>query len=218
MRTTGWHLHAIVCVLSASMMLSSCRGKRAATPGAPVNVGYRESGIASWYGPPYHGRATASGEIYDMNQLTAAHRRLPFGLTARITNLDNQRTVDVQINDRGPFVKGRILDLSRAAAERLDMLRSGLAQVRLEVIRLASAPRHSWQAGAFRDPARANALASRLTQNRCPNTRVVTSVDPNGVSLYKVLVGESERASDLESFRRCLASDAPDARIVRENE
>jgi rare lipoprotein A len=92
-----------------------------------------EEGLASWYGEPYHGRATASGTRYDMWEMTAAHRTLPFGTRVHVVNLDNGRTADVTINDRGPFVAGRILDLSRAAAEALGAVGPGVIPVRLEV-------------------------------------------------------------------------------------
>ncbi len=96
--------------------------------------GFREQGIASWYGKPYHGRITASGEKYDMGQLTAAHKTLPFGVTVRVTRLDNGRQVKVRITDRGPFVDGRIIDLSKAAAKKLDMVQDGIARVRIEIV------------------------------------------------------------------------------------
>jgi rare lipoprotein A len=93
-------------------------------------------GHASWYGPGFHGKKTASGVIFDQTEFTAAHRNLPLGSTVRVTNLDNQRSVNVEINDRGPFVDGRIIDLSRAAAGALGMLDDGLALVRIEVLSL----------------------------------------------------------------------------------
>lgn len=98
----------------------------------PQPVPYIESGLASWYGPGFHGRLTANGEIYDMYDLTAAHRALPFGTTLRVTDLLSGRSVVVRINDRGPFIGRRVLDLSFAAAERLGMLHDGLAGVRIE--------------------------------------------------------------------------------------
>lgn len=91
-------------------------------------------GVASWYGAEFHGRTTSSGEIYDMHAFTAAHRTLPFGSRVRVTNARNGRQVVVRINDRGPFVKGRIIDLSRAAATLLGMLDDGTAPVRLELL------------------------------------------------------------------------------------
>ncbi|WP_243389780.1 septal ring lytic transglycosylase RlpA family protein [Arboricoccus pini] len=96
------------------------------------NDGFSQVGKASWYGPGLHGRQTASGDSFDQNALTAAHRRLPLGSTVMVTNLQNGRSVTVLINDRGPFVPGRVIDLSRAAARDLGMTRSGVARVRIE--------------------------------------------------------------------------------------
>ncbi|MGP9824215.1 septal ring lytic transglycosylase RlpA family protein [Ectopseudomonas khazarica] len=96
--------------------------------------GGSETGKASYYGQAHHGKRTASGERFDQHALTAAHRTLPFGTRVRVTNLNNERSVVVRINDRGPFVRGRIIDLSRAAAERLDMLRAGVVPVRLQAL------------------------------------------------------------------------------------
>jgi len=93
-----------------------------------------QTGEASWYGEPHHGRTTASGEIYDMNQLTAAHRTLPLGTRVLVTNLKNGRAVEVRINDRGPSVEGRIIDLSFAAAKELGAVPSGTIPVRIRVI------------------------------------------------------------------------------------
>lgn len=90
--------------------------------------------VASWYGHPYHGRRTANGEVYDMNLLTAAHRTWPFNTLVRVTHLANKRSVLVRINDRGPFVAGREIDLSREAARRLDMIEEGTARVRLQIL------------------------------------------------------------------------------------
>jgi rare lipoprotein A len=95
-----------------------------------------EVGTASWYGPRFHGRPTASGERFDQDALTAAHKQLPLGTIARVTNLANGRQVVVEINDRGPFKGRRVIDLSRAAAHRLNMAESGLARVRIDVLRM----------------------------------------------------------------------------------
>lgn len=109
----------------------------AALPPAPIpdapRVVYNEIGTASWYGRNHHGRKTASGERYDMNAMTAAHRTLPFNTKARITNLDTGKSVDVMITDRGPFKRGRIIDLSSQAAKALEMHADGVAAVRVEV-------------------------------------------------------------------------------------
>ena len=93
-----------------------------------------ETGKASYYGDRHHGQKTANGERFDQNALTAAHRTLPFGTRVRVTNLNNERSVVLRINDRGPFVRGRIIDVSRAAAVRLDMLRAGVVPVRVEAL------------------------------------------------------------------------------------
>ena len=109
---------------------------RAARASGVERVGAMERGKATWYGGRFHGRKTASGEIFDENALTAAHKTLPFDSMVRVKNLKNGRTVDVRITDRGPYAKGRIIDLSRAAAVRLDMIRDGVITVTLEVLRL----------------------------------------------------------------------------------
>jgi rare lipoprotein A len=93
------------------------------------------SGAASWYGPGFHGRSTASGERFDMNKLTAAHRSLPFGTRMRVTNTRNGRSVHVRINDRGPFIGKRVLDLSHGAAKAIGMVDEGVASVKMEVLR-----------------------------------------------------------------------------------
>jgi len=100
----------------------------------PSSVGYAEQGIASWYGPGFHGRRSASGEQFNQNTMTAAHRTLPFGTQVRVTNLRTGASVVVRINDRGPFTRGRVIDLSRAAAGAIGMIGSGVAPVKVEVL------------------------------------------------------------------------------------
>src|SRR5579885_1175093 len=118
----------MVCAVAlAATVLSGCAHKRRArsrTPPAPLpaRVGATETGIASWYGYPYHGKQAANGEIYDMEKLVAAHRTLPFDTWVRVENLDNGKEVEVRIIDRGPFVAGRIIDLSHAAARAIGMI------------------------------------------------------------------------------------------------
>lgn len=107
-------------------------------PAPPVCVAsrdFRQVGIASWYGRPYHGRRTASGQVYNMHGFTAAHRSLPFGSRIRVTNLRNGRAVMLTVNDRGPFVRGRVVDVSYRAARELNFLRDGLTPVRVERVR-----------------------------------------------------------------------------------
>ncbi|UCF09735.1 MAG: septal ring lytic transglycosylase RlpA family protein, partial [Candidatus Bipolaricaulota bacterium] len=95
---------------------------------------YYQVGIASWYGPGFHGRQTANGETYDMNGISAAHKSLPFGTVVRVVELETGRSVDVRINDRGPFVEGRIIDLSRGAAQRLGIVDKGITRVGLRIL------------------------------------------------------------------------------------
>jgi len=150
MRNARWvSLAAILC---AAITFSGCRHKRRVPIAAPpspagkaasrpaakqeakqAKVGYTETGIASWYGHPYHGRPAANGEIYDMEKLVAAHRTLPFDTWLRVINLSNQMSVEVRVIDRGPFVGGRIIDLSHAAARQIELIGPGVAKVRLEV-------------------------------------------------------------------------------------
>lgn len=99
---------------------------------APAEPMLLESGLASWYGPRFHGKLTASGEVFNQERFTAAHRTLPWGSRVKVTNLANGRSVEVRINDRGPFARGRIIDVSRAAARALGMLQSGITKVRIE--------------------------------------------------------------------------------------
>lgn len=120
-----------VLLLSLALPLLAGCASGTAHRGAARNPSVSESGVASYYAHKYHGRTTASGEKFDMNDMTAAHKTLPFGTRVRVTNVSNGRTVTVRINDRGPFVKGRVIDLSLAAAKKLDMVHAGLADVEL---------------------------------------------------------------------------------------
>jgi rare lipoprotein A len=106
------------------------------SPPRPVEPLKMEVGHASWYGPQFNGKKTASGTIFDQSQFTAAHRNLPLGSRVRVTNLENEKSVEVEINDRGPFVAGRIIDVSRAAAKALGMLEDGITRVRVELLAL----------------------------------------------------------------------------------
>ncbi|MGH8604939.1 MAG: septal ring lytic transglycosylase RlpA family protein [Gammaproteobacteria bacterium] len=110
-------------------LLSGCGDGSAKTNKEPA---YQQTGEASWYGPGFHGKKTANGEVYDQNELTAAHRTLPLGTDVEVTNVKNGRSVAVEINDRGPYVRGRVIDLSRAAAIELGIKEKGLATVKIE--------------------------------------------------------------------------------------
>ena len=215
-----------------SLALSGCGRKPRVQlpPPMPARVGAAETGVASWYGRPYHGRPTSTGEIYDMDRLTAAHLRLPFGTIVRVTNLDNRRTVDVRINDRGPFVKGRLIDLSRAAAREIAMIGPGTARVRVEVVAAprqapaaadlseariqaaleappcASGPYQAVQVGAFRDLENAQRMRGRMAA-----LYGVARIHPariDGQPLYRVLVGEGD---DVEGLLERITRDRYEA-------
>lgn len=121
-----------VAVLAALLTLAGCAARKPAP--SPSAARYEETGQASWYGGKFHGRLTASGERYDKHAMTAAHKTLPFGTIVEVTNRNNGKQVRVRITDRGPFVKGRIIDLSKGAAKRLDMIRDGVVPVRIRQV------------------------------------------------------------------------------------
>ena len=190
-------------LILALLLSSACTThKELAQRGKP---GFKQQGLASWYGPGFHGKRTANGEVYDMYALTAAHKELPFGSVVEVRNHDNGRTVRVRINDRGPFVRGRIIDLSRSAAEEIDLVRTGIAKVTVHVVAggprsAASHPRSSgWiiQAGAFRDHAHAE---RHLQDIRRVDSRA--RLDSDG-SWHRVLIGPFSREKEA---RRSLAA------------
>jgi len=143
-------------------------------PPAPIQptVGSRQIGIASWYGKGFHGKPTASGEIYNMYDMTAAHKTLPLGTEVMVTNLENNRSVKVMINDRGPFAKNRIIDLSYAAAKAIGMVGPGTAKVMIEVLKTPSGHRplktsiprlYTLQVASFINKDNADYLAAKLS-------------------------------------------------------
>jgi rare lipoprotein A len=159
-------------------------------PAAAPAIVDNEKGIASWYGHPYHGRPAASGEIYDMEKMTAAHRTLPFETWVRVHDLDSNRQVDVRINDRGPFVDGRIIDLSRAAARQIAMIGPGTARVRLEIMKEPPAgsevPHYAVQVGAYKEKANAEAIRHEMARKYGAARMVLREGSP---SVWRVLVG-----------------------------
>ncbi len=202
----------------ALLLLSSCAKRHhasAAVPPAP-RIQSAETGLASWYGYPYHGRPAADGEIYDMERLTAAHRTLPFGTRVRVTNLSNQKTVDVRIIDRGPFIDGRIIDLSHAAAEAIDLIGPGVAPVRLDVLAIAEIPpADNWyavQAGAFADKSRAERLRDQLDREYGPARLVMRDGSP---TLWRVLVGSVQTQDAADDLARRIRREAGNAFVVR---
>jgi rare lipoprotein A len=196
-------LAAVSALLAAAIALSACAKKHrtVAAPSAPRPAGAivnGETGLASWYGHPYHGRPAADGEIYDMEKLTAAHRTLPFGTMVRVVNLTNGKTVDVRIIDRGPFVENRIIDLSHAAAQAIELIGPGVAPVRLDILSLPAVNAASnWfgvQAGAFLDAERAERLRASLEREFGPARLVQRADSP---AFWRVVVGHvsSEQAA-----------------------
>ncbi|MGZ9189132.1 MAG: septal ring lytic transglycosylase RlpA family protein [Nitrospira sp.] len=159
-------------------------------PGYPL--GFVERGSASWYGPGFHGNRTANGEVYDMHQLTAAHRTLPLGSVAEVRSLTTGRQVTVRINDRGPFARGRILDLSFAGAQAMGMIGRGTDDIELRVIRYQGRAGEFGvlrvQVGSFADPANARLLLERL-KGSYPGSRAVAVDLPEG-RRYRVYAGQ----------------------------
>jgi rare lipoprotein A len=198
------------------LLFASCaRTKPVRTPVAPA-PGSVELGIASWYGHPYHGRRAANGEVYDMEKLTAAHRTLPFGTWVEVLNLRNQKRVRVRINDRGPFVEGRIVDLSRAAARQIAMIGPGTAKVRLKVI---TPPRtrvpgdfYAVQVGAFQDRSNAKRL-QRVMKKRYGECRL--ALREGEPRLWRVLVGREPILEKANALARQLRTKLGAAFVVR---
>jgi rare lipoprotein A len=187
-----------------------CRGVPA--PGPPGRISDRpiESGLASWYGPGFDHRRTASGERFNGHELTAAHRKLPFGTVVDVVNLDNGRSVRVRINDRGPFVRRRIIDLSRAAAEALEILGPGTARVELYLVAQAPAlPPFTVQVGAFLDPDRARLLQAELALHY-PSVAIYSDG-----TWHRVQVARFGERAEAETLRRELARLGYPAVVVR---
>lgn len=205
---------------------------------------YSEIGVASWYGYPYHDHPAADGEIYDMDKLTAAHRTLPFGTVVRVVNLANDKTVDVRINDRGPFIDGRIIDLSRAAARAIDLEQTGVIPVRIDVISdlvriparpddpepagvipaqtepVADSPRapatglFAVQVGAFRDYQNADRYAAAMKARYGSARLAVRDGEPK---MWRVLVGTEETSEMAGGLAARIHQDSVECRpfVVR---
>lgn len=215
-----------LCILA--LLPVGCAHRKAPPPRTepqvtPARPGTVEKGIASWYGEPYHGRRTASGEVYDMHQISAAHRTLPFGTVVRVTRRDTGQAVEVRINDRGPFVAGRIIDLSYGAARRIGLDVDGIAPVKIEVLartarvrseppqRSARTPDACWwvQVGAFAEIDNARRAERALAQS---GERAVMLEGSDG--LYRVRVGPVESEAAAGQIRMRILADWPEARLV----
>lgn len=208
-----------ILLLSTSCILLPNKVK---TPG----TGYRQVGLASWYGPGFHGRKTSNGEVFDMHGFTAAHRTLAFGSILEVKNRDNGRRVRVRINDRGPFVRGRILDLSYAAAKSLDLIGTGTAPVEIRVVGfeqgLASpggnfgGAGYTVQVGAFIQQENALRLKADLEKRYHPV--YIVSHEASDQRYYRVRVGRlptEEQANQLAS--KLSGRENLDTFVVRED-
>ena len=172
-------------------------------------AGYEERGVASWYGPGFHEAATSSGERYDMYGMTAAHKTLPLPTLVQVTNLSNGRSIVVRVNDRGPFKQGRIIDLSFAAATKLDMVREGTAFVEVKALvpgekATPSAPSTNTmfiQAGAFGDSGNAERLLNQL-RNKGYSRAFIRDDHVNGHPLFRVRIGP---INNVDEFDRVIS-------------
>lgn len=198
---------------------STTTARRQQPKPATVPIGYVEEGAASWYGIPYHGRHAADGEIYDMETLVAAHRVLPFNTWLKVTNLSNRKSVNVRIIDRGPFVDGRIIDLSKAAARQIDLIGPGVGSVRLEVIAApADIPADDFyavQVGAF--TVRENAERARASYEERYGAAKVT-VKQGRITMWLVLVGKEPSIEAAQKLAASLSVENKDVFVVRLDE
>lgn len=182
--------------------MSSCATSRGtATRGMTLEVG-----MASWYGPNFHGKSTANGETYDQNELTAAHKTLPFNTVVKVTNLENGKSVAVRINDRGPYVGNRVIDVSRAAAEQLEMIGPGTAEVRLELVssevpvgRRVEPEMFTVQLASYTERNQADEYAKRV------DGAFVQSALVNGITYYRVFSGRFRDRDDAVRHQRALS-------------
>jgi len=197
-------LPILICTI---LFLSACGHKKVQVQAPqPGRISQTDlEGLASYYAEPYHGRKTASGEIFNTYEgLTAAHRTLPFNTLVRVMNKTNGREVDVRINDRGPFIDGRVIDLSVRAAREIDLVRPGLVPVKLKILKLAEIekpPVFAVQVGAFENQRTAEDLKQRLEKKY---SGVMIQAVPEKKTLYRVRIGrpDIETANQLASELR----------------
>ena len=207
----------LACCMVSCATPNASRREREGTPHLPVPTlsrSYSEKGIASWYGKEFHEKPTATGETYDMYGMTAAHRTLPLGTWVVVTDLDTHRSVRVRINDRGPFVKDRIIDLSYAAAEELGILQKGTARVEVRCSYSEETLRDQlgyWvQLGAYQDGGLAADLAGRL-EEQYPNVRVLSSQ-----AYHHVRIGPFSSEPEANRLKDLLLQNGQRAFVVRD--
>ena len=200
-------LSQTIAVLVFISLISTGCTRKASPPESEV-----QAGVASWYGHPFDGRLTANGETYDMEKMTAAHRTLPFGTVLRVERLDNGKMTEVRINDRGPFVKDRIIDLSHAAAQAISM--PGIANVRLHVIHTPptrAADAFTVQVGAFSQRPEADQLRARLEHKYGSASLIYRDRD----RIWCVLVGLQPSVESANVLAEQLDKEAAPAFVVR---
>ncbi len=177
----------LLSILCSVILLTSCAGK------SYFRSGNVQKGIASWYGSDFHGKLTSNQEIYNMHALTAAHKTLPFGAYVKVTNLNNGKSIVVRINDRGPFIKGRIIDLSYAAAKKVGMDITGVAPVKIKVLKKyspkKSSQKFSIQVGSFISKKNANTLKRKLQKNY--RNVYITKIKASSNTFYRVRIKAS---------------------------
>jgi len=206
---------SLLVILFVSFYMQSCshipfiRSIPSVHPLKSVNVGYTEEGLASWYGPRFQGQLTASGEIFDMYKLTAASRTLPLNVYVKVTNLNNNRSTVVKINDRGPFVQGRIIDLSYEAAKRIGMLQAGVVPVRITVVSpnyylLAANEKFTIQVGAFTDFKNASDYRNYLS--RYFGSVYISSFYTGKITYYRVRVGIFDSQQQAREYAQTIVS------------
>lgn len=184
--------------------------------------GFTQTGIASWYGDKEHGNIAASGERFSMYDYTAAHKSLPFGTVVRVTNLENGKDVVVKINDRGPFIRGRIIDLSYSSAKSIGLVKTGVAKVKVEVISSPSLrnenifnPIYTVQVGSFSSKVNAKSLKDELRSGITQDVRI-ESIEIKGDMYYRVRVGMFSSKSKAESMKRNLRDHGYSGKIILE--
>jgi len=174
----------LLYIISSIILLTSCAGMQY------FHSGDEQKGLASWYGTDFHGKTTSNKEVYNMYAMTAAHKTLPFGSYVRVTNLNNGKSVIVRINDRGPFVKGRIIDLSYAAANKLGMSETGVAPVKIKVLRKfspkKSSQKYSVQVGSFVSKKNAKILQWKLQKRY--NKVYISKYKTSSQTFYRVRI------------------------------
>lgn len=203
--SSNWTSSLFCFLLAPAICLTGCTKKPG---GSPATV---QAGVASWYGHPFHGRPTASGEIYDMEKMTAAHRTFALGTVVHVENLANKQTVEVRINDRGPFVHDRIIDLSHAAAQAISM--PGIANVRLKVVSTPptrAAEMFAVQIGAFSQRSEADNLRAQM-ERKYGTAKLVFR---DGDQTWRVLVGFEPTPESANALAQQLDKEAGPAFVV----